>query len=111
MSTRQTQHRANNEERAKNKLMAELKRENQQLRRKVGRLQKQLARATERALETEPPEPEVQPEVTVTVAPKDSCPNCASTVSISYLGPFVLRICDSCTWRKRESNGVPASDE
>lgn len=81
---------------------------NQKLRAENKRLRKQLAQAQKQKnkpytaddqweiYEEETPEIELTPEKT------DKCPKCKEPIKVIDLGMFVLRICESCGWKKRK---------
>lgn len=96
---RTVQHRPT--EKSKIKEIAELKKENHGLRRRVAKLQKYL----QKALETSNaviPDPETPTE---TLGPDQSkCPQCGghNLVQIPLPGGSVLRGCKTCGWKKKE---------
>jgi predicted RNase H-like nuclease (RuvC/YqgF family) len=93
----QTQHREQPEERQNRKLVANLKQENQQLKRTVSRLQKEVCRlldyvgAQEESQHTE----ETQTQV-------EGCPNCQKSLRVAQLGDAKIAVCANCGWRKLE---------
>ena len=89
----QKQNRETRETRAQNKLLAHLKKENQQLRRKLARLQKQLQKAMN--ARPEPDNEEVRP------LESPNCPECRGALTILHLPFGALTCCKSCGWRKK----------
>lgn len=70
-----------------------LKKENAQLRKKLGKMtsfEEDYRDLLEEAKLREPDEPE---------APKDRCPNCSQPVNVTDLGRITLVTCTRCTWR------------
>lgn len=100
MGKQQPQHRLESEEKRRNKLLAELKRENHNLRRKVSRLQKRLNQM--------PEESEHEDEVE-TLAPEKAvarprCPVCSSEdLSAVFIPTGKLVCCNNCGNRQKES--------
>jgi len=98
VSIRQQQHRETRETRKQNQLLAELKKENQQLRRKIARVQKQLQKAVEIRAQTEP-DSETE-EVRALQSP--DCPVCRAENLTHVQLPFgVLICCKKCGFRKK----------
>lgn len=95
MSKRQqTQNRERREE-AKGKELAETKKENQQLRRQIARLTKQLSRITDISQSEDH-------EVSVKKEHKPKCPDCESTnIKTIKLHTGQLTACKDCGWRKK----------
>ena len=93
MGKRTVQHRAQSEERQKNKLLSDLKQEVQVLRRKVSRLQKQTKKIPEPAGEEEDFTPLEEPL---------KCSACKSDVVLLETPTSKLRICKACGLREKE---------
>ena len=102
---RQTQHRPSTDVKTANKLLSDLKRENQALKRKVAKLQKFLQKAVEsKGVEAEEPETEVKeslggPQMVETKA--TGCPNCGSDDITQIILPTGVLAACRCGWRKK----------
>ena len=94
---RTVQHRTETDDRKRNKLLTELKRENQQLKRKISRLQKQLVRALDTATEPSP-----EPDAATAVSDQFKCPSCGDIPQTLNLPTGKLFVCRSCQWRRKD---------
>ena len=94
----QQQHKEESEEKKKVRALAELKRENQRLRKQLSRTEKHLTKALkEEVLQDEEAAPEA-PRVPERSA--DSCPECASVDIVNVTTPVgTLKGCKECGWR------------
>lgn len=89
-------------EKSKTKEIAELKKENHNLRRRVAKLQKYLQKALETSNATVP-DPETP--IAETLGPDTSkCPQCGGhkLVQIPLPSGNTLRGCKTCDWKKKE---------
>lgn len=94
----QVQHKDRREER-KNKELIDVKRENNQLKRQIARLTKQLSKALD--ANGEPVEESPAPAVVVA---RPKCEACQSLNIKSVKMPTsTLVVCKSCGWRKKET--------
>jgi hypothetical protein len=81
---------------------------NQKLRAENKRLRKQLAQAQKQKNKpyTEQDQWEVYEEEIVEEEPtpqiSDKCPKCKEPIKVINLGMFILRLCESCGWKKRK---------
>jgi hypothetical protein len=93
------QHKATEE--SKTKLIAELKKENHQLQRKVAKLQKYLQKALDSSAFVKEEEVTDEPQTPVNT---NGCPNCGSSLVSSLKLPSgaTIRACKNCTWRNKE---------
>lgn len=98
----QTQHRPTRDQKVINKQVAELKRENQALKRKVSRLQKYLKAALENQGPIEEPD-RVQAEVLQAPETGSSgCPDCKGQEVKAIQTPTSVLLACKCGWRKRQ---------
>lgn len=101
----QHQHRPEKESKLPtNKQMAELKSENQKLRRKLARADKEIARLNGMvgSYEIEDEMPEAV--VTISEVHKDLCPKCLNVeLKIVELGSREFEVCPDCKYRKLKS--------
>lgn len=104
---RHQQHRPEAEEKTRNKLLSDLKKENHQLRKTVSKLQKRLTKMMESMdLATIMEEEDVQPMTTAPVG----CPQCQSPTLVEVQLPFgVLKACKSCGYRKTHGRDHPTT--
>jgi hypothetical protein len=83
---------------SKNKELAEIKRENQQLKRKLARAEKAAQKLLENSalvVEADPDLPDAPRQ-----APANACPTCNEALTVVGMGPKTLHACKGCGWRK-----------
>lgn len=86
-------------ENAKGKELADLKKENNQLKRQVSRLTKQITRTLSTEADKE------EPEVASKEEAKLTCKSCGhSPVKKVSFGSFSLLVCTACNWRTKEND-------
>jgi formate dehydrogenase maturation protein FdhE len=98
---RSVQHKQTEE--SKNKIIAELKKENHTLQRKVAKLQKYLQKALDSSTFVKEDKEDIQ-EASSVPENVDGCPVCGSNEIASLKVPSgsVIKMCKNCTWRKKE---------
>lgn len=97
---RQQQHRPEAEEKKRNKLLAEVKSENQHLRKQIARLQKRIEK-----LMQSPVIEEIDPEPAIKLPPLVGCVSCKAIGSITEFkipSGTILQTCTSCGHRTRK---------
>jgi uncharacterized protein YlxW (UPF0749 family) len=97
---RQQQHREEAEDKKKSRQLTDLRQENQQLRKKVSRLQKTLGKTLDSMYDCDDDVELESPNFTLE-AMKTSCPECkAKGLAEVKLPHGILKVCKSCGHRK-----------
>lgn len=99
---RQTQHRPTRDQKVVNKQVAELKRENQTLKRKVSRLQKYLKTALENQAPVEEPDQVLIEALQAPETDGSRCPDCKSQDVKTIQTPTSVLLACKCGWRRKQ---------
>lgn len=102
---KRTQHRTESEEAKRNRLHAETRRENRELRRALAR----ALREVEKLQGLQPLEDDAVPREPKAVKRDDRCPDCGGATTVLDLPIGQLRCCRICPWRKKDGRNRPAA--